>query len=457
MAGVGAARKLRDHGVDTVILEARNRVGGRIHSTQLSSGCTLDLGASFLHDLPYLNLEQTIKAAGVQVIKSAQEIIIPRPGQPPLSMRESRRLVNVVWEGYDGICRRANAKSPQRRDFLVGDAMHAWLDRMVDNRGVDRTLAHCAVDIMAEFCGCELNDLSPAHAATDIDYLGEDYVSKQGYMPILRQIAGNDILQSVHLEHVVTRVSYSEDAVCVTTARHGEFVADAVLVTLPLGVLKSGAIQFAPPLPAWKQGAVDRVGVGLMNKLVIEYDSDCVPFWPPKNDFVTLRPEDVFTKDPGAAADVLPRDSVYFVNYYALLGCPVLAALLHCGLGEWAETQSDEQMAERITRHLARYFPAAADTRPIRCTLTRWRQDPYAKGSYTHLPHGSSAEDLRLLAQPFGLDANDKGSANESKARVFWAGEHAESTEFGLAHGALISGQRAAKQLLTRFGIEETG
>ncbi|RKP04472.1 amine oxidase, partial [Thamnocephalis sphaerospora] len=207
-------------------------------------------------------------------------------------------------------------------------------------------------------------------------------------------------------------------------------------------------VQFTPSLPAWKQSAIDRMGFGLLDKLVLEYDKDFVPFWPLESDFITLRPDDVLDGDSAVAADLLPRESVFFVNYYALDGRPMLVALLHCGLGEWAETQSDEQMADCITRHLARYFPTAATTRPKRCTLTRWRQDPFAKGSYAYLARGSTAEDLDLLARPFGTGADDADSlVGKNRARIFWAGEHTEQIEFGFVQGALLSGRRAADEL----------
>ncbi|RKP08605.1 amine oxidase [Thamnocephalis sphaerospora] len=265
-------------------------------------------------------------------------------------------------------------------------------------------------------------------------------------LPLLEFAAGDKVLAAVRLNHVVTHIDYAGQHVRVTTAEHGEFIANAVLITVPLGVLKAGSVQFHPALPQRKQAAIDRMGFGLLNKVVLEYDQLDKPFWPEVQSFLTLRLDDVDKTKPEVAADLLPRDSITFMNCGREGERPALMAHVHCSLATFVESHTDEQVGELFGRHLARFFPEAKDTKPTRTIVTRWLADPFSRGSYSHIPVGGDVDDIKALAEPCGEHAN-----NEHKPVLFWAGEHTLPEKHAHVHGALESGSVAAKQLLAQF------
>jgi monoamine oxidase len=76
----------------------------------------------------------------------------------------------------------------------------------------------------------------------------------------------------VKLEQAVAKIAYHDTGVTVTSTDGTTYDADIVVVTLPLGVLKARSVEFEPELPSWKTDAIDRLGFGLLNKLVMEFD-----------------------------------------------------------------------------------------------------------------------------------------------------------------------------------------
>jgi hypothetical protein len=109
-----------------------------------------------------------------------------------------------------------------------------------------------------------------------------------GYMQVPRALLLSPKPLDVKVRHPVKKVTYSPDdtgAVTVECENGTIIQADKVVVTLPLGVLKASAVEFSPPLPDWKTGAIERLGYGLLNKVILAYDE---PFWDVTNDMVGL-------------------------------------------------------------------------------------------------------------------------------------------------------------------------
>ncbi|RKP07806.1 amine oxidase [Thamnocephalis sphaerospora] len=467
LSGIIAARRLREHGVASIILEARDRVGGRVHSVPLGNGQLIDLGTSMIIGQEGNPLVPFVEATpGVRLVERDGELLIPRPGAQPLSAEDSGNIMDVVWEAYDEAAEQSREESDSVSDHAsVAEFVDQYLDHAAKERKLDRDLLRCGSDMLTEDFGAELDDLSLKHIGTVEEYEGEDGLLLGGHSTVLRHAATKAVLDSVLLQHVVTSVDYTGDSVHVATANHGSFLADAVLITVPLGVLKANAIQFNPPLSAARQQAVRRTGFGNLNMVILEYTHLAKPFWPMTGEFSTIRPAEVET-DHALAADILPRPSVYFANYQDIIGYPALAAYLPCALAEYIEKYTDEQVADLFARHLKRYFPAAPDTQPTRCLVSRWVNDPFSRGSYSYVAVGGDRKDFDILATPCQAtrSAHDVQSSDAIPPPVkagtahqpvlFWAGEHTETNRHSYAHGALLSGERAAGQLLSFLGVE---
>jgi monoamine oxidase len=265
-----------------------------------------------------------------------------------------------------------------------------------------------------------------------------------------------------------------QEVVHVVTANHGTFTADAVIVCVPLGVLKAQSILFTPSLSQRRQQAISSLGMGEHNKVVLVFDRHQQAFWPVGHAFITLRPDNLAETDADAAKDVLARRAILFqemptcfAEEYPNLGVdkntfgPILIAYVHCSLASTLETYTENQLMDAFIRHLARYFPKAAQARMTTCTMSHWCQDAFSRGSYTYVPVHGCIEDIHILAQPcdrYGdMDVSPINLATtHSRPRVFWAGEHTSLTQHSYVHGAYQTGQRAAQELITYFQNEPT-
>ena len=223
----------------------------------------------------------------------------------------------------------------------------------------------------------------------------------------------------IRLNQIVQSVEYGEAGVTVTTTQ-GIFEGDYAVITLPLGVLKSESVSFVPPLPVAKQAAIHNLGMSVLNKVYLHFPD---VFWDTDAEWIGYLGERT-----GEWASAL--------NLYAYTERPVLLLFNAGEYGLAIEDMSDEQIVQKAMDMLrAVYGENIPD--PDGVLITRWGKDPFALGSYSSIYLGATPEDREALA--------------ESVENVlFFAGE-ATSTEFAATvHGALLSGQRAAQEVMER-------
>jgi monoamine oxidase len=191
-------------------------------------------------------------------------------------------------------------------------------------------------------------------------------------------------------------------------------------VTVPLGVLKAGGIAFDPPLPAPKQAAIERLDMGNLEKVVLRFDE---PFW----------------LERGAAPTFLyiaetPGEFPGFTDWTDAAGAPTLVCLYGGrSAREVLDKWPDDEIAARAMQALREIFGADVPD-PVATHVTRWRDDPWTLGSYSYLPVGASADDLRELGEPV-------------EERLLFAGEATEPLLYATVHGALVSGLREARRI----------
>lgn len=375
IAGLAAARELVRKGAGVVVLEARDRIGGRIETRDVG-GEVVDLGATWIHG-----------TKGNPIAALAREFSLP--------------LVPTHWDDWkhrwfpEADRRRAQDAADEIEDLFERSKKPAVSDLLPRGWRSD-PLMRWAVrsEIIGEY-GEEPERLSPRHWQDDEEYDGGDWRLVRGYGELADRLArGLDIRRNC----VVRRVEYGRNNVAVETTSTPPFTARRVIVTLPLGVLKAGSVAFDPPLPASKRAAIDRLGVGVLNKAALVFDR---PFWPEGTHVVSHL---------GAYANLV-------VSGRALIG---LAG------GDDARSPVPEPVEEVLR--------ALGAPRPVETRITRWHDDPFARGAYTVIPPGASSDDLDVLAEPTGP--------------VLFAGEATEWDYRGTVHGAYVSGLRAAREAL---------
>ncbi|EZA51288.1 Lysine-specific histone demethylase 1A, partial [Ooceraea biroi] len=279
-----------------------------------------------------------------------------------------------------------------------------------------------------------LSNLSLKHwdQDDDFEFTGSHLTVRNGYSCV--PVALSEGLD-IRLNTAARAVRYSASGVEVWAApsrsphtNHTVYKADAVLVTLPLGVLKTSAppsgVTFNPPLPEWKAQAIQRLGFGNLNKVVLCFERI---FWDPTANLF------------GHVGSTTASRGELFL-FWNLYKAPVLLALVAGEAACVMENVSDDVIVGRCIAVLKGIFGNQVVPQPRESVVTRWRADPWARGSYSFVAVGSSGSDYDLLAAPVSppLMLNQP----PPQPRVFFAGEHTIRNYPATVHGAFLSGLR---------------
>lgn len=215
-------------------------------------------------------------------------------------------------------------------------------------------------------------------------------------------------------------------------------LADHVICTLPLGVLKEKANDiFEPPLPNDKLEAIDRLLFGCVDKIFLEYER---PFLNPGVSEVML-----LWDDRGLSEEEKQDISkTWFRKIYSFtkISETLLLGWISGKAAEYMEKLSGAEVAEVCTSILRRFLNDPFVPAPKNCLCTSWHSQPYTRGSYTAMAVGASQLDINCLAEPI-LQEDDP-----SKIVIAFAGEHTHSSFYSTVHGAYLTGRTAAQALL---------
>jgi monoamine oxidase len=272
---------------------------------------------------------------------------------------------------------------------------------------------------------------------TGNEFEGEHAEVVGGYQQVPRGIMTSPTRLDVRTGKVISRISYHEDnnstGKTKITCEDGETIhADKIVLTAPLGVMKDRSIQFDPPLPEWKTGAIDRLGFGLLNKVVLVFQE---PFWDVDRDmFGVLRGQDAY----GSLRQedyISGRGQFYlFWNIIKTSGLPVLVALMAGDAAHEAELRSDDDLIGDCLGQLRNIFGPANVPMPAETIVTRWKSDRFARGSYSYVAAQARPGDYDLMAKRIG--------------NLYFAGEATCGTHPATVHGAYLSGLRVASEVL---------
>lgn len=429
VAGLTAARDLVAAGHNVTVLEARpTRYGGRLW-TDTSLGVPLDLGASWIHGVrnnPIKALanrmgatmattsydsgvlygsdgaETTDEALGLDKLDDVLEDAVAA-GQA-VDMDEA--LFRTLWDG-------SGAKGKSGPDqalirFLMSRNYETEYGASVS--GVWQAGKRSLSPGMQEMSTHWFDD-----GKDRLKISGADEVFAKGYGQVAEYLAkGLDI----RLGERVREIDYSGAQVKVTTTG-ASYTADKVVVTVPLGVLKkAGEITFTPALPDSHRHAIERIGMGVLNKLYLKFDE---PFWDTDVDWIESVPP----------ATEKTQTWTEWVNFKKALGANVIMGFSAADAGVQQEALSDEALVASAMARLRLIYGADIPEKPSAYVRTRWQSDPFTYGSYSFNALGVTPNTRKDLAKPVA-------------GKLFFAGEATDPDYFGTVHGAYLSGQAAA-------------
>ncbi len=420
MAGLGAARTLNDqYGFSApnqvILLEGRDRIGGRIHTSRTLT-TPVELGAAWIHGAQGNPITAIANAAGLETHKTDY-------GSINVFAQDGHAFSDADYDRVED-----NAWAPKLQQALTwaesrdtDPSLAASLSAVQYGSGLsvrDRQLLDWIRfwDIELDLT-CNDSSLSGWWYDSDLEFSGADLLIPSGYDQIVNHVAtGLDI----RMGHVVDRIEWSTTGVVVKTNR-GSFEAEHCICTLPLGVLKSPRVVFSPRLPSGIQGAIGRLGFGRAFKMALKFPK---LYWDADEHFF------------GVVGATRPQ-SIEMLNMTSYTQQPMLLIEANQDLAATLESATETEAVSRVMLDVRRAFGASV-AEPTAVVRTNWGSSPFTRGSYSYMAVGSSPQDQQALAAGAGTGA-----------RLVFAGEHCSWQYPGTVHGAWLSGLAAAARVNT--------
>jgi monoamine oxidase len=406
-AGLAAAATLREAGRTFVILEARDRIGGRAHTVRLSSGQAAERGAEYLHGARVATWEYVARyGLATHLASGPTRIGVPefRRGEwwPPGASDSDRALQELGATLAIRDAAEVSLRESLVRAGFSGDRLRAAEGRMEVLSPIDPTV------VSARSAAAAWRLVAPETA---------NFVLVAGYGELWDKLS-HPFVDCIRLRSQVSSVDWFPAGV--TALVDGRrFEGRTAIVTLPVGVLQSGAVAFRPDLPERKRAAIDGLRSGAIVKVIAEFRR---PFWEART---------------GVVPSFRAPDSPFFafrVSFWDRPGPPTLMAFLGAA-SALAVTGHPDRVAFLLDEVLTEMFPETdVHAELVSLEVADWPADPWARGAVSVEPVGGAhlRGDLALPTPP-----------------LFWAGE-ATSTDGGAecVHGALATGRRAALEAL---------
>ncbi|MEM8638127.1 MAG: FAD-dependent oxidoreductase [Cyanobacteria bacterium P01_G01_bin.54] len=413
MAGIAAARDLHDAGHRVLLLEGRDRLGGRLWTSRQWE-TPVDLGASWIHGdrgNPLTAIADAINAPRA-ASNSADWALYDATGQ---------QLPDRTWaeiEAWEAKITRAIAAAYFGDDVSVAEAIATHIDLAALSSPEQQRLNFALNGFLEQTWATDSRELSAHYVDEGRGFGGDDVLFPQGYDALAHHLV-QDL--DIRFNERVTDVAYDPRGVTVTTEA-GTFAGDRAIVTLPIGVLKQGDVVFEPPLPDVKQTAIATLNAGVLNKVYLQFPRR---FWQDSPDWLSY-----IAQDKGEFSA--------WLNLYRSTGQPILTAFNIGAFARALETRSDKQIVGQAMQTLRRMYGQQTPD-PVDVQITRWASDPFARCAYSSPGVGMTETTRADLAATID-------------DRLFFAGEATNADYPATVHGAYLSGQRAARRLNKTVG-----
>jgi monoamine oxidase len=396
-AGISAAHALANSGLSVIVLEARDRVGGRGHTILAAPDILFDVGCGWLHSADKNSFVEIAARLNFEIDK----------GRPPwreqsfdagFPQEERLDFIKALDAFYDRARQAADEAAKSGRDAAANICLQP------DNRW------NPMIDAISTYVnGCELDQVSILDMEAYED-TGINWRVRQGYGALMTAY-GEGL--PVALNTQVTRIDHSGTRVRLETSQ-GTLSATKVIVTVPTNLIADESIRFHPALPA-KVDAARGLPLGLADKVVL-----------------ALSEPDALPKDGNLRGATMRTATGAF--HLRPFGQPCIEGFFGGRFAQELEDAGEGAMAAQAIDEISALLGSDFRRKLKPLAASRWAHDPFARGSYSHaLPGHAPAR--AMLAAP----VDD---------RLFFAGEATSTNFFTTAHGARDSGEKAAGEIL---------
>ncbi|XP_012687330.1 spermine oxidase [Clupea harengus] len=497
LAGLAATKTLLENGFTNVtVLEASDRIGGRVQSIQHGSA-TLELGATWIHGANGNPVYHLAEDNGLLEHTTDEERSVGRISLyakngvahyqtnngkriPKDLVEEFSDLYNEVYELTQEFFQNGKpvgAESQNSVGIFTRDVVRRKITLDPDDSESTKKLKLSMLQQYLKVESCEssspsMDEVSLSEFGEWTEIPGAHHVIPSGFMQVVELLAqdipgrvirrgkpvrrihwnytfqqAEEITQGEH-EHDHNRDCWPCQAPAHIECEDGERLsADHIIVTASLGVLKkSHETLFSPGLPRDKVQAIEKLGISTTDKIFLEFDE---PFWSPECNSIQFVWEDEALLEQLA----YPQELWYRkICSFDVLYPPERYGYMLSGwiCGEEAllmERCDDETVAETCTELLRKFTGNPNIPKPRRILRSSWGSNPYIRGSYSFTRVGSSGGDVERLATPLPYAKSTKAPP----LQVLFAGEATHRKYYSTTHGALLSGQREASRLIEMY------
>ncbi|XP_053622899.1 spermine oxidase-like isoform X2 [Plodia interpunctella] len=446
-AGTTAAATLAQAGVRVLALEAMDRVGGRVHTVPFGDG-VVEMGAEWIHGT---SPSRTYDLAIKNCVKLVEQDISIEVFNSDGTKANSSLINELMNQAMGAVNEQLDVNEPLGK-FLTRKVMEHLKEHyphVLEDRDFVTEFLNLLDLVIGNYeASNSWNDVTTKSQYQELD--GHQHVSwgTNGYNTLfdilLNRYNNGSGLPSLTLKlnSEVTNILYSDDPkrrVSVTTAEGSVYTAENVIVTVSLGVLKARHKQlFDPKLPEPKQTAIDKLSIGVMDKIVFFFER---PWWP------IIEPAFFGFLWKGEDKRELPDEDYWLFRVFAAStpkGCRNALTLWTSGdVGKMVETMPVDVLRNKLMGLIKRFLGKGVEVPdPIAMTRSRWFNNPYTRGSYTY---------DNLFTPQYPTARADLGAPITDSAgnpRVLFAGEATDAHHFSTVHGATDTGHREATRLL---------
>lgn len=410
ISGLAAANQLKKMNYKVLVLEARDRVGGRIW-TDHSFGPPVELGAHWIQGVEKNPIAELASKLNLDVATTDFDNSVFYQSDGKLVNQKETQDLEKLEARFNRYI--SDAQEELNTDISLEILVQKFKKRENLSLENQKKLNFMNCNIIEMDYAADLKDLSTLYYNQDESTVGDDVIFRKGYSQLPEYLAKS---LTIKLDQSVGEINYQQDIITVKT-QSNIFYSHYVICTVPLGVLKKNVITFIPGLPKEKIEAIEKLGMGTLDKVILLFD---YVFWDKNKIGIGYIPQE-------------GKRWTNFFNVYPVLKIPMLIAFNEGDTALEMEGWPDEKIIESAMQTLKVLYGANIPN-PTQYKISRWADDKFSYGSYSHIPVGASGKDYDLLAK----------SVN---AKLFFAGEATSRQNPATVPGAYLSGLRVAKQI----------
>ncbi|XP_036203419.1 lysine-specific histone demethylase 1B isoform X7 [Myotis myotis] len=410
------------------VLEAKDRIGGRVWDDKSFKGVIVGRGAQIVNGCINNPVALMCEQLGISMHKFGERCDLIQEGgritDPTIDKRMDfhfNALLDVVSEW--------RKDKTQLQDVPLGEKIEEIYKAFIKESGIhfsdlEEQVLQFHLSNLEYACGSNLHQVSARswdHNEFFAQFAGDHTLLTPGYSVIIEKLAeGLDI----RLKSPVQKVDYSGDEVQVTTTDGTGYTAQKALVTVPLALLQKGALQFNPPLSDKKMKAINSLGAGIIEKIALQFP---YRFWDSK-----VQGADFFGHVPPSASK-----RGLFAVFYDMDPQKKHSVLMSVIAGEAVASLrnlDDKQVLQQCMATLRELFKEQEVPDPTKYFVTRWSTDPWIQMAYSFVKTGGSGEAYDIIAE-------------EIQGTIFFAGEATNRHFPQTVTGAYLSGVREASKI----------